>query len=142
MEQNQKLILFNGLRLQREKLCGLGYTHHCSKMSKFCLQFIFEIAKPIFKSMNVPRMSHPSTKSKTFSLTCVKFLSQMNNVSFILFYFFTLLFYSGRGGSHPAVCFIIYCTYFLAPFRRLGGKPDSNSGLLRNSLVSPSGLNH
>jgi hypothetical protein len=31
-------------------------------------------------------------------------------------------------------------SYFLAPFRRLWGKPDSNSGLLRDSLVSPSGL--
>jgi hypothetical protein len=31
---------------------------------------------------------------------------------------------------------------FLAPFRKLWGKPALNSELLRYSLVSPSGLNH
>jgi hypothetical protein len=38
----------------------------------------------------------------------------------------------------------IYFTqsWFLPPLRRLWGKPGSNPGLLRDSLVSASGLNH
>jgi hypothetical protein len=61
---------------------------------------------------------------------------------FLLLFIF-IVFYSGRNAFHPKDCFIVDShSSWPAPFRTLWGKQDSNSGLLHDSLVSPSGLNH
>jgi hypothetical protein len=56
-------------------------------------------------------------------------------------HFFKIVFYSGMDASFPEILFFTQ-SWFLPPLRRLWGKPGSNPGLLRDSLVSANGLNH
>jgi hypothetical protein len=53
----------------------------------------------------------------------------------IIFYKIFLLFLT-EDASFPEILFIYYTVMIPAPLRRLWGKPGSNLGLLRGSLIS------
>jgi hypothetical protein len=64
-------------------------------------------------------------------------LDEVNTPKKSIIIIIIIFFYSGIDASFPEILL-----WFLPPLRRLWGKLGSNPGLLRDSLISASGLNH